>query len=66
MSKLPGWLDRFGSELTELGARLDERRARAAADDEDPLAARGAPAVPEDDGTGQVPARHRDIHASLL
>ncbi|SCG07614.1 hypothetical protein GA0115255_123011, partial [Streptomyces sp. Ncost-T6T-2b] len=34
MSKLPGWLGRFGSELTELGARLDERRARAAADDE--------------------------------
>ncbi|RPK92123.1 MULTISPECIES: AI-2E family transporter [Streptomyces] len=53
MSKLPGWLGRFGSELTELGARLDERRARAAADD--PLAARDASAVPEYD-PGQVPA----------
>ncbi|MEV7461961.1 AI-2E family transporter [Streptomyces rubiginosohelvolus] len=54
MSKLPGWLGRFGSELTELGARLDERRARAAADDE-PFTAKGA--VPDaDDEPGQVPA----------
>ncbi|MGW4626745.1 AI-2E family transporter [Streptomyces rubiginosohelvolus] len=54
MSKLPGWLGRFGSELTELGARLDERRARAAADDE-PFTVKGA--VPDaDDAPGQVPA----------
>ncbi|MET9091836.1 AI-2E family transporter [Streptomyces cyaneofuscatus] len=34
MSKLPGWLGRFGSELTELGSRLEERRARAHGDDD--------------------------------
>lgn len=55
MSKLPGWLGRFGAELTELGARLDERRARAADDDES-LAAGGALVVPEADDPGQVPA----------
>ncbi|MFB8108450.1 AI-2E family transporter [[Kitasatospora] papulosa] len=27
MSKLPGWLGRLGAELTEIGARLEERRA---------------------------------------
>ncbi|MFI1222538.1 MULTISPECIES: AI-2E family transporter [unclassified Streptomyces] len=55
MSKLPGWLGRFGSELTELGARLDERRARAAAEDE-PVVLRKVPADPEGDDPGQVPA----------
>ncbi|MFB7228698.1 AI-2E family transporter [Streptomyces fimicarius] len=55
MSKLPGWLGRFGSELTELGARLEERRARAVVDDE-PLVLRGDPAVAEADDPGQVPA----------
>ncbi|MFJ4963514.1 AI-2E family transporter [Streptomyces sp. NPDC088729] len=54
MSKLPGWLGRFGAELTELGARLDERRARAADDDEDaPRAGAGGPA---DGAAAQVPA----------
>ncbi|MEV7846070.1 MULTISPECIES: AI-2E family transporter [Streptomyces] len=54
MSKLPGWLGRFGSELTELGARLEERRERAAADD-DPLGVTGAADAAPDD-PGQVPA----------
>jgi putative heme transporter len=27
MSRLPGWLGRMGAELTEIGARLEERRA---------------------------------------
>ncbi|MEI7033264.1 AI-2E family transporter [Streptomyces pratensis] len=60
MSKLPGWLGRFGAELTELGARLEERRALAASDDPDGPAARpgraGLPAVADDEGSGQVPA----------
>ncbi|MFI5768341.1 AI-2E family transporter [Streptomyces sp. NPDC051658] len=30
MSKLPGWLGRLGAELTELGDRLEQRRAEAA------------------------------------
>ncbi|WP_328905587.1 AI-2E family transporter [Streptomyces sp. NBC_00234] len=32
MSKLPGWLGRLGAELTDIGARLDERRAEAEAE----------------------------------
>ncbi|WP_411116643.1 AI-2E family transporter [Streptomyces sp. 058-1L] len=53
MSKLPGWLGRFGSELTELGSRLEERRARAAADDDSP----GGTGTPSDaPDPGQVPA----------
>ncbi|MFF2007954.1 AI-2E family transporter [Streptomyces sp. NPDC058195] len=28
MSKLPGWLSRLGTELTDLGDRLEQRRAR--------------------------------------
>ncbi|MFE2290310.1 AI-2E family transporter [Streptomyces sp. NPDC059452] len=51
MSKLPGWLGRFGSELTELGARLEERRARAV-EESDPLGDVVPPVVPE----AQVPA----------
>ncbi|MFE7773957.1 AI-2E family transporter [Streptomyces sp. NPDC057445] len=31
MSKMPGWLDRLGAGLSRLGARLEERRAEAAA-----------------------------------
>ena len=27
MSRVPGWLGRLGAGLTELGERLDERRA---------------------------------------
>ncbi|MFF1836076.1 AI-2E family transporter [Streptomyces sp. NPDC058231] len=34
MSKLPGWLGRLGAELTELGERLEERRAEAEADED--------------------------------
>ncbi|MFB8101950.1 MULTISPECIES: AI-2E family transporter [Streptomyces] len=52
MSKLPGWLDRFGSELTELGARLEERRSRAHGDD-DP---QGPTGPPDAEDPGQVPA----------
>ncbi|MEU2291554.1 AI-2E family transporter [Streptomyces bacillaris] len=55
MSKLPGWLGRFGSELTELGTRLEERRARAAAD-VDPLGGPGPSAAAESLDPGQVPA----------
>ncbi|MFJ1593012.1 AI-2E family transporter [Kitasatospora albolonga] len=55
MSKLPGWLGRFGSELTELGARLEERRARAVGDD-DPLGDVGPPVAPAAQDPGQVPA----------
>lgn len=34
MSKLPGWLGRLGVELTELGDRLEERRAAAEAEED--------------------------------
>ncbi|MEV4945095.1 AI-2E family transporter [Streptomyces sp. NPDC053755] len=35
MSRLPGWLGRLGESLSRMGERLDERRARAEADDDD-------------------------------
>ncbi len=46
MSKLPGWLGRVGAELTELGTRLEERRAAAEAEaDRDADAEPAAPAA---------------------
>lgn len=45
MSRLPGWLERAGAELTRIGEVLDERRARAEASEG--AAAHGAPRVPE-------------------
>ncbi|MFD9463765.1 AI-2E family transporter [Streptomyces sp. NPDC060027] len=59
MSRVPGWLGRLGAGLTELGERLDERRAevelesQGSLDDEGvpegrtPLDASGAPEAPE-------------------
>ncbi|MEV0493086.1 AI-2E family transporter [Streptomyces atratus] len=63
MSKLPGWLGRLGAELTELGDRLEERRAAAEAEgDRDaqpdfPVMAVAAVSTAEDHATvpGQVP-----------
>ncbi|MET7860840.1 AI-2E family transporter [Streptomyces sp. NPDC005318] len=70
MSKLPGWLGRLGAELTELGERLEERRAAAEAEedaegDQDaraglpvPVPVPAAVATPDDPSTapGRVPA----------
>ncbi|MEV2212969.1 AI-2E family transporter [Streptomyces sp. NPDC050997] len=46
MSKVPGWLDRLGTGLTDMGERLNERRARAEREDAESEAAPFA-----DDGT---------------
>ncbi|MET9729799.1 AI-2E family transporter [Streptomyces sp. NPDC006458] len=43
MSRVPGWLGRFGAGLTEMGARLDERRAEVEHEHDDPLPDRPAP-----------------------
>ncbi|OKI47820.1 AI-2E family transporter [Streptomyces sp. TSRI0281] len=60
MSKLPRWLGRVGAELTELGTRLDERRAQAESDDDDERVSRGrneaAGTEPEAGASGSVPA----------
>ncbi|MFU2339121.1 AI-2E family transporter [Streptomyces albidoflavus] len=45
MSRLPGWLERAGAELTRIGEALDERRARAEASED--AAAHSAHRVPE-------------------
>ncbi|MFJ4684457.1 AI-2E family transporter [Streptomyces sp. NPDC088789] len=48
MSRVPGWLGRLGAGLTEMGRRLDERRAEAAEESAAPepaVAATAAPAV---------------------
>ncbi|MFI9628625.1 AI-2E family transporter [Streptomyces sp. NPDC052042] len=37
MSRFPGWLGRLGAELTELGERLDQRKARAEGDEHEPI-----------------------------
>jgi len=39
MSKVPGWLDRLGTGLTDMGERLNERRARAEREDAESQAA---------------------------
>ncbi|MEW2489393.1 AI-2E family transporter [Streptomyces sp. NPDC048411] len=68
MSKLPGWLGRLGAELSELGDRLEERRAAAEAEGdvegerdaqaEVPVAVVAAVSTAEDRSTapGRVPA----------
>ncbi|MCP9961995.1 AI-2E family transporter [Streptomyces somaliensis] len=41
MSKVPGWLGRFGAGLSRMGQRLEERRARAEAEADAPIGASG-------------------------
>ncbi|MGW2841942.1 AI-2E family transporter [Streptomyces sp. NPDC001493] len=50
MSKLPGWLGRVGAELTDLAARLDERRQQAEAEE-------------AESGHAHAHAHHRHHHA---
>ncbi|HBF80321.1 MAG TPA: AI-2E family transporter, partial [Streptomyces sp.] len=46
MSKLPGWLGRLGAGLSEVGARLEERRAEGEREvDEDVAAASPDPSA---------------------
>ncbi|MFC9862401.1 MULTISPECIES: AI-2E family transporter [unclassified Streptomyces] len=59
MSKLPRWLGRVGAELTELGTRLDERRAQAESDDDERASrsrSEAAGGEPETGAPGSVPA----------
>ncbi|MEW2162542.1 AI-2E family transporter [Streptomyces sp. NPDC007084] len=44
MSRVPGWLGRLGAGLTELGERLDERRAEVEKESEDSLDGKDTPA----------------------
>lgn len=37
MSNLPGWLGRLGAELTDLGERLERRRAEAEEGEAEPI-----------------------------
>ncbi|WP_037683375.1 AI-2E family transporter [Streptomyces griseus] len=46
MSRVPGWLGRLGTGLTEMGERLDERRAEAAREDVEPEPAPPAAVTP--------------------
>ncbi|MEB8340038.1 AI-2E family transporter [Streptomyces endophyticus] len=54
MSRVPGWLGRFGAGINKMGERLDERRAEAERAEEDELSAppRGAPARAPDPDPG--------------
>ncbi|MFF3936384.1 AI-2E family transporter [Streptomyces phaeofaciens] len=47
MSRVPGWLGRLGAGLTEMGERLDERRAEVERETADPEPQTPTPAAPE-------------------
>ncbi|MFF8915450.1 AI-2E family transporter [Streptomyces sp. NPDC015032] len=71
MSKLPGWLGRLGAELTELGERLERRRAEAERGGGEPIRPVEppvpVPAAPAgSDAAGAVPddAARRDTAAA--
>ncbi|MFJ8197581.1 AI-2E family transporter [Streptomyces sp. NPDC096152] len=55
MSKVPGWLGRLGAGLTEMGERLDERRAEAEKED--------TGSVPEQPSGDTVPVPDRGVAA---
>ncbi len=46
MSRVPGWLGRLGAGLSELGERLDERRAEVEKESEGSLSTEDGPEVP--------------------
>jgi predicted PurR-regulated permease PerM len=56
MSRVPGWLGRLGAGLTELGERLDERRAEVEKESGDSLGTEDSTA---DAGTSGAPAEDR-------
>lgn len=49
MSRVPGWLGRLGAGLTELGERLDERRAEVEKESQDSLDSEGALGILKDE-----------------
>ncbi|MER5947166.1 AI-2E family transporter [Streptomyces sp. NPDC001904] len=58
MSRVPGWLGRVGAGISKVGERLDERRAEAERDEDEPGRRRTSPSSDETDGASgdQVPA----------
>ncbi|WP_210585593.1 AI-2E family transporter [Streptomyces sp. GESEQ-35] len=48
MSRVPGWLSRLGAGLTEMGERLDERRAEVERADAEPVTASVAAKAPDE------------------
>lgn len=58
MSRVPGWLGRFGTRLTEMSERLDARRAEAEREDDEGVG--GGRTAPSRAGHGDVPDEHRE------
>ncbi|MFJ3333939.1 AI-2E family transporter [Streptomyces sp. NPDC086766] len=63
MSKVPGWLGRLGAGLTEMGERLDERRAEAEKEDVGPVPEPSGDTVPVPDRTSVAPTRPDPVQA---
>jgi predicted PurR-regulated permease PerM len=57
MSRVPGWLGRLGAGLTEMGERLDERRAEVEKEHAGPAAEPAVDGTPVPDRVTVVPAR---------
>lgn len=57
MSRVPGWLGRLGAGLTEMGERLDERRAEVEKEHTAPVPEPVVDATPRPDHVTVVPAR---------
>ncbi|OIJ63756.1 AI-2E family transporter [Streptomyces mangrovisoli] len=60
MSRVPGWLGRIGAGLSEMGERLDERRAEVAKEHADPEPALPAPRPPVAEPRPVAPAARPD------
>ncbi|MET7381055.1 AI-2E family transporter [Streptomyces sp. NPDC005526] len=63
MSKVPGWLGRLGAGLTEMGERLDERRAEAEKEDVGPVPEPSGDTVPVPDRASVAATRPDPVQA---
>ncbi|MFI6492745.1 AI-2E family transporter [Streptomyces sp. NPDC050564] len=66
MSRVPGWLGRLGAGLTELGERLDERRAEVEKESQDPLDSEGALGILKDAAPQDSPVADAGTSASAV
>ncbi|MET9384882.1 AI-2E family transporter [Streptomyces sp. NPDC002928] len=65
MSRVPGWLSRVGARLTEMGERLDERRAEFEREhtDPEPPPAPSSPSPPTPPSPSPAPAEYESASA---
>ncbi|WP_369248920.1 AI-2E family transporter [Streptomyces sp. R41] len=63
MSRVPGWLGRLGAGLTELGERLDERRAEVEKESQGPLDSEDGLGIRKDEAPQDSSATHVGTYA---